>query len=389
MEHSKRHDVVWTLLQPLARLILWIKFNYTAKVNDIEGPCLVLSNHNTDFDPIMVAVAFRHHMHFVASEHIFRQGFVSKLLMWLQAPIARQKGGSAAGTVKTMIRTVRNGYSVGLFPEGNRSWDGVTRDVTPSTGKLAKTCGGTLVTFRLSGGYFASPRWAGTRSRRGRSRGEVIGVYPPETLKEMSVGEINELIRRDLYEDAYEAQKTEPVRFKGKKLAEHLETLLFVCPHCGKMHTMQSKNDKFFCTACGMELTYTETGYFTGENVRFDNVRDWSRWQDGRIRELCETAGDAPIFEDDEIEQHEIRTAEGASVVARGVLTLYRDRLVLPDGRELPLSEITGMALRGPVNLFVGTAAGESFELRPQKVRNTVKYLTACIMLGCPVEYGI
>lgn len=389
MQHSRRHDVVWTLLQPLARLILWIKFRYTAKVNDIKGPCLVLSNHNTDLDPLMVAVAFKHQMHFVASEHIFRQGFVSKLLMWLQAPIARQKGGSAAGTVKTMIRTVRDGHSVGLFPEGNRSWDGVTHEVTPSTGKLAKTCGGTLVTFRLKGGYFASPRWAGTRSRRGRCTGEVVGVYTPEQIKTMSVSEINDVIRRDLYEDAYEAQKAAPVRFKGSRLAENLETLLFVCPECGKMHTLKSEGDRFFCTSCGMELKFTEAGFFEGEKLRFDNIRDWNEWQNERIRELCDGSGDEAIFTDDEIELREIHTAESAKVIARGSLTLYRDRLVLPDGREIRLENISGMALRGPVNLFIGTSEGESFEARPQKVRNTLKYLTACTMLGCPVEFGI
>ena len=179
MEHSKRHRIVWKLLQPVARLLLKIKFNYSAPTYAPKGPFIVLCNHVTDWDPIFVGAAFKEQMYFVTSEHLLRLGFVSKLIMWLQAPIARQKGGSAAGAVKAMLRAMKEGHNIGLFPEGNRTWDGVTRDFPASTGKLVRSCGGTLVTFRLSGGYFASPRWAGASTRRGRMRGQVVGTYSP------------------------------------------------------------------------------------------------------------------------------------------------------------------------------------------------------------------
>ena len=152
MEHSKRHRIVWKLLRPVARLLLKCKFNYSSPVYAPKGPFIVLCNHVTDWDPIFVGAAFKEQMYFVTSEHLLRLGFVSKLIMWLQAPIARQKGGSAAGAVKAMLRAMKEGHNIGLFPEGNRTWDGVTRDFPASTGKLVRSCGGTLVTFRLSGG---------------------------------------------------------------------------------------------------------------------------------------------------------------------------------------------------------------------------------------------
>ena len=186
MEHSKRHRIVWKLLRPFARLLLKCKFNYSSPVYAPKGPFIVLCNHVTDWDPIFVGAAFKEQMYFVTSEHLLRLGFVSKLIMWLQAPIARQKGGSAAGAVKAMLRAMKEGHNIGLFPEGNRTWDGVTRDFPASTGKRVRSCGGTLVTFRLSGGYFASPRWAGASTRRGRMRGQVVGTYSPEELRAMT-----------------------------------------------------------------------------------------------------------------------------------------------------------------------------------------------------------
>lgn len=389
MEHSKRHRIVWKLLRPFARLLLKCKFNYSAPTYAPEGPFIVLCNHVTDWDPIFVGAAFKEQMYFVTSEHLLRLGFVSKLIMWLQAPIARQKGGSAAGAVKAMLRAMKEGHNIGLFPEGNRTWDGVTRDFPASTGKLVRTCGGTLVTFRLSGGYFASPRWAGAAIRKGRVRGQVVGTYSPEELKAMSPEEINAIIRRDLYEDAYEEQRKHPVPYRGKRLAEHLETLLFTCPKCGAMHRMVSRDDRFICENCGMETRFSVNGFFSGGRLPFDNVRDWNRWQEEQIKKLCERAGDGPIFSDSELQLSRVDSARGSEIIGFGELLLYKDHLELPTGISLPVEEITGMSLRGPSDLYIGTANGSSFELHSGKVRCTVKYLSACTALGSPVGCGV
>ena len=166
MEHQMRHRAVWRLFRPLVRLILFFRFNYRCKSFSPKGPCIVVCNHVTDWDPLLVGAAFRRQMYFLASEHIMRLGFVSRLLDWLVHPIVRQKGGSAAGAVKEMLRVLKAGGNVALFPEGNRTWDGVTRDFPASTGKLVKTGGASLVTFRLRGGYLSSPRWSGDTARR-------------------------------------------------------------------------------------------------------------------------------------------------------------------------------------------------------------------------------
>lgn len=389
MEHSKRHRAVWKLLRPLVRLLLKCKFNYSSPVYAPKGPFIVLCNHVTDWDPIFVGAAFKEQMYFVTSEHLLRLGFVSKLIYWLQAPIARQKGGSAAGAVKAMLRAMQEGHNIGLFPEGNRTWDGVTRAFPASTGKLVRSCGGTLVTFRLSGGYFSSPRWADASTRKGRMRGRVVGAYPPEELKALRPEEINAIIRRDLYEDAYEEQRKHPVPYRGRRLAEHLETLLFICPKCGAMHRMVSRDDRFLCESCGMETRFSVNGFFSGGKLPFDNVRDWEHWQAEKIRQLCEAAGDAPIFSDGNLQLRRVNAARGSEYIGSGDLVLYRDHLELPTGISLPVEEITGMSLRGPSDLYIGTANGSSFELHSDEVRCTVKYLSACTVLGSPVGCGV
>lgn len=389
MEHNKRHVIVWRICHPLVKILLWIKFNFTAKTVDLDGPYIVLSNHVTDWDPLLVGVAFKRQMYYVASEHILRMGFISKLLSWLVAPIARQKGGSAAGAVMNVIRTVRAGGNVALFPEGNRSWDGLTRAFPPSTAKLVRSCGCTLVTFRLRGGYFSSPRWAGSRTRRGRMTGEVVGIYKSEELHAMKLSEINDIIARDLYVDAYDEQRRDMVAFNGTKLAEELETLLFTCPRCGAMHKMVSSGSSFRCESCGMETRYTPTGFFEGGDLPFDDVYSWSSWQDKQLEKLIENAGDKLIFSDTDIELFEVETARGSTSLGCGAMELYADRLELPGGTTVKKEEIAGMALLGSSRLFLSTSDGRQFQLQPKSRCCTLKYLTACSMLGAAVGYGV
>ena len=393
MEERRRHVILWKTARPITMAVGKLLFNYSAPVCREKGPFLVMSNHNADLDPVFVAFSFREPLYFVASEHIMRQGIVSDFLRWSTNIITRQKGGSAASTVRGIVRELQSGNDVCLFPEGNRSWDGVTRELTPATGKLAKMAGAKLITYRTEGLYFSNPRWAGGSIRRGKSKGSIVGVYEPEYLKSLSAKEVQEIIQRDLYENAYERQRTEHTKFQGRNLAEHLETLLFICPHCKSMHHLVSSGDYFTCTECGTKLRYTPEGFFEGENMIFDTVLDWKIWQKEKIRELCKLPDEepvvpVPIFNDSEMDLYSVSTAQKAEYVATGNLVLYHDRLILPGGASLPVGKITGMALRGAQDLYL-SSGGKNYIVKSKKVRCTSKYLTACSEFNPSLRYGI
>ena len=389
MDKHERYLRNWPVLRPIVTLFMKAVFNLKAEKHSVEGPYLVLCNHVMDLDPLAVGVGMQKQMYFVASEHIMRLGLISRVLDWLVGIITRQKGGSAAGTVKAILRHLKDGHNVCFFPEGNRTWDGVTRSFPASTGKLVRSCGCTLVTYRLSGGYFSNPRWAGGGIRRGRLTGQLVGTYKAEELRKMSVEEINAIIARDLHVDAYDIQREVPVKFHAFNRAHHLETLLFTCPKCGAMHKMRSHGHKFRCESCGMETAYRADCFFEGGELPFDNVRDWNAWQEEQIRALCESAGDEPIFTDTQMCLRLVDSAKDAELIGTGSMALYRDRLELPGGVVLQKDEISGMSLRGAINLYIGTGDGRHYELKSKQVRCTVKYLSACGYLGCNVGVGV
>lgn len=116
-----------------------------------------------------------------------------------------------------------------LFAEGEATWSGRSGKIFPATGKMIRRSGATLVTYRLEGAYLSDPRWSKSL-HRGRIYGHPVGIYPPEKLKAMSPEEIDQLINKDIYEDAWERQKAEHIRFKSRRRAEHMETALFNVP---------------------------------------------------------------------------------------------------------------------------------------------------------------
>lgn len=381
---------MWLIGRPVCYLLSRMKFNYRCPVYDMEGPLLVVSNHVTDWDPLMVGSAFKNHMYFVGSEHIMRQGFLSRLLEYFQPLITRQKGGSAASTVKNMLSEIKQGHSVALFPEGNRTWDGVTREFPRATGKLARTSGATLVTFRLKGGYFSSPRWAGSDIHKGEMYGDIVNVYTPEQLKEMTVEQVNSAIAADIHEDAYATQRKHKIRFRSEQCAEGLESLLFICPKCGKMHRMRSYDNKFFCGACGNELRFGSSGFFSGDGTVFNNVYDWRVWQSEKIRSLCESADEeSPIFQDEGFGLWRVESGKSAEYLGGGYLRLYKDHLELPTGICVPIEELVGISIRGQSELHIGTVNGSNFELKSEELRCTEKYVEACGFLGSAAGLGV
>ena len=139
-------------------------------------PTLIISNHVTNYDPILVALSFPgRRIHFVASEHLFRMGLISKVLTYLFEFIPRRKGVSGSDTAMSVLRQLRDGKSVGLFAEGETTWDGKTASVVSATGRLAQMSKCRLVTYRLEGGYLTAPRW-GKGIRRGKMYGRIVGI---------------------------------------------------------------------------------------------------------------------------------------------------------------------------------------------------------------------
>ena len=389
MEHFRRHRFIWYLAWPVFRVVLWLKFNFHPKYADLPSPCLIVPNHCTDWDPFFVGVSVKKHTYYVASDHIFRKKITGALIAWAQAPIVRLKGSVAGDTALSALRHLRAGFNVGVFAEGNRTYNGRSCAIFASTAKLAKSAarvaGASLATFRIRGGYLSSPRWAGSRVRRGRVTGEVVRVYTPDELKAMTNEQIADAIRADIFEDAYATQREWKIPYKGRRPAEYLERALSVCPRCGALGKLESRENVLRCRGCGMETTYNGYGFFEGGGLPFDNVYDWDVWQAGELQKRTNEAGGGCIASDTDVDLKEDLEDFRVHRFGTGEIRIFRDRLECC-GMTFPFADISGAGLPGPQGLDFSLRNGRHFSVTSKKVRNIRKYLTIYRSVTAPGE---
>ncbi len=299
MKGYRRHAAFYAAMRWLLAPVLKGYFHFSpAPAPGVDGSAIVIANHTTDFDALFVALSFPKQMYYVASEHIFRAPFLRAFFDCMLAPIPKRKGGADVATAMQMVRRLRAGHNVMLFAEGNKSFDGMPCPVHPATGGMVRASGATLVTYRLTGGYFTHPRWARTL-RRGSMAGTPVGVYAPAMLAAMTDAQVNRLIAEDIAEDAYARQQAENIPYRGKRLAEGIENVLYLCPACGALGRIRGQGDAFACD-CGLRGQYLPTGYLHGDALPFDTLKSWCAWQREELgrRLAADAAGMRPAAQE-------------------------------------------------------------------------------------------
>lgn len=375
MNELQRHRWTYHALMPFIGAFMKWKFNYEYDdIRDIEGPYLLLANHNLELDPLAVGKAVGHHMYFVASEHVLRKGVGTWFLMTFFKPIIHMKGKKGVATVKQMLKTLNDGHSVCIFPEGNRSFNGLTGDMETAIGKVAKKAKAKLITYRVEGGYLSQPRWS-VGLRRGKLRGRLIHVYTPEQLQEMTDAQINEAIVNDLAEDAYETQKREHVAFKGKNLALGLESTIFACPDCGKIGGLHSKGDRFYCD-CGFESVYDVYGELTDKAGKKYTVTQLDLMQKDVLKQMLENAGEADCLFEDSVTAYYINAAHGEEWKKNVSVRAYKNCLDFGE-EKVDFDTLEGMAIYSRNSLILHHKDRDGhLEMKSDQIGfNALKYL--------------
>ena len=279
MREEVRHRRIWKALYPHVHSFCAGKYGLQPEPVPVARPYLLIANHATNLDALFIAMAVgKSPIRYVGSEHIMRRGRPGRLLRWALGYIARPKASSSFGTVREILKTLKTGTPVCLFAEGNCSWDGRNVPVVDGTGSLVKASGVPLVTYRLEGNYLCRPRWSRSR-RKGVIQGRVVGVYPPERLAGMTGTEINQLIDRDIREDAWERP---PVARPGRHRAEYLERFLYLCPGCRRISTLRSRGNLLTCS-CGQHWTFPENAFLQPSDP-FATLAQWEDWQRQQLR---------------------------------------------------------------------------------------------------------
>jgi 1-acyl-sn-glycerol-3-phosphate acyltransferase len=140
----------------LAAAVLKIRVTGRDLVPD-DGGGLVLSNHQSNFDPVLIGLSCERRLNYVARTTLFRSRMFRLMVAALDAiPIDREGGGLAG--LKETLKRIKRGEMVLIFPEGTRTPDGEVHRMMAGFCAIARRGKVPLVPVALDGAYDAWPR---------------------------------------------------------------------------------------------------------------------------------------------------------------------------------------------------------------------------------------
>jgi 1-acyl-sn-glycerol-3-phosphate acyltransferase len=121
------------------------------------GPVLILSNHQTFLDPVLVGLAVPRYVRWVARQTLRKNRWLARLIGSLRAIPIDHRGFSREGLQAT-LDALERGACVGMFPEGERTHDGTLEPFKPGISLLIKRTRAPIVPAGIAGGYAAWSR---------------------------------------------------------------------------------------------------------------------------------------------------------------------------------------------------------------------------------------
>lgn len=152
-------STLWFSLQVIIQtfFLFWLGYRATGhKRLEQEQGALILANHQSFLDPLVVGLPFKRPISFLARDSLFRAPVVGWILKQTHVmPINQQAAGAAS--LRDTIRRLHEGWLVGMFPEGTRSETGAIGEIKPGFAAIVRRAKLPVYPVGISGAFQALP----------------------------------------------------------------------------------------------------------------------------------------------------------------------------------------------------------------------------------------
>ncbi len=157
-----RPNFLWRFLRGLTRFALPLWFRLRARgIEKIpsHGPALLVINHQSFLDSMLVGTPLARPISFLARDSLFRVPVVGWILKNTYVmPVNRQAASSSS--LRLATERLKQGFLVGIFPEGTRSSDGQIGPLKPGFIALIRRVDAPVIPVGIAGSGAAFPRGA-------------------------------------------------------------------------------------------------------------------------------------------------------------------------------------------------------------------------------------
>lgn len=370
-----RHAIIMNLAKLVLVPMCKIKYHIDMVKCHDRRQMLIVFNHVTAYDQFFVAESLRLPIYFIASEDIFSMGFLSKLLRWAVAPIPIKKQAKDVTAVKTAIKVVKEGGSIALSPEGNRTYSGKLCHIKATIAPMARKFKLPIACYRIEGGYGVQPRWSND-VRKGTMKSYVSRIIEPEEYAEMTDDELMAAIVAEINVD----ERNIVGEYHSNTLAEYMERAIYVCPDCG-LSRFESRGDIIKCLKCNKGMRYLPNKHFEGVGFDspFEQVLDWYEYQENYVNKLDLVSREDEVIYEEKADLYKVNLYKNKELLESGIgIELKGGGIVFihNDGRreEIPFADASAITVLGR-NLLDIYCSDAVYQLKSDERFNALKFV--------------
>lgn len=181
--------IVYNIFHNLAKLFARVFFSMRVVHPErmVEsGPLIIAVNHSSFFDPPLAGICSRRGVFYLARKTLLKWPFFGPLFPAMNV-IPVERDGNDMSALREVIKKIKEGNAVLLFPEGTRSLDGNLQPARAGIGLVIAKTGAPVLPMRILGAHEAFPKNA--KGLRSSQITVVIGEpirFTPEEIESPS-----------------------------------------------------------------------------------------------------------------------------------------------------------------------------------------------------------
>jgi hypothetical protein len=247
-----------------------------------DGPYFLIGNHVHFLDAFFSSFPIKGYGIPVVNSFLLTGMWQRFILTVVVEAIGKRKGQSDIKTIKDIRKNIEKGNVISIYPEGNASYYGDSTESVYATAKLLKKQKIDVVCAKTKGAYFAKPRWRKTKAIKPYMEIEMSTLFTGKQLEDLSVEEIYKKMIASYYQNDYEWNKDKKIIYKGKNRLKGAERVIYGCPKCGSINTINTSGDSITCDNCDLLGTINDYGFIEG--TKYDNFIDWGTFQEELLK---------------------------------------------------------------------------------------------------------
>ena len=266
------------------------KVKVIKKINcKVKGPCIVLCNHGSFVDFLYAYSVFAKYKPYIMMARLYYYRKDLSAFLRHLGVFPKSMFTSDIENAKNCLKVLGDGKILIMMPEARLSTAGKFEDIQPTTHKFLKKMGVPIYTLKISGGYFAMPKWGDGWRKNSTVEVSLDKLVDSEEIKNISEQDLKSKVESALDYNEFKWLESHPeLKYKHKTLAKGLDNILYICPNCNKKHTIVSGDKYVVCNSCGLRANLDDRYAFVN-GTPFNNLSEWYDYQLAKLKQEIES----------------------------------------------------------------------------------------------------